>query len=947
MRDISDGPAAGSDRALLAGKSEDLPVPLRGRSDELGRAVNALSSAVDADGGPVLLRGMPGIGKTRLVVEILAHADAVGWRSIIVAPDVDSATAPLAALTDAVTRGPEAIITRASLRPVLEGSESPYWVTRLVLDGLERAAADRPLLVVIDDLQWLDAASVTALLALIRGLGDQPVAWLVTTRDGILRSTHARAIAQIAAAGVVIDLTPVTPSAAAEIAADITGGAPGPVLTTALAQTANVPLYVVELVRGLREEHLLTRIAGVVDATEAVVPSRFGAASRERVLHLSDDALRFAQVASLFGRRFRLRDVLRALDVRAAAVVPVIDEMLAESILTDDGDTISFTHDTLREAADASISPSLRAALLRQVIRIRLSSGEPASAVAPALIEAAEPGDEDSFELVAEAARQIVGSDAVYAADLAAAAIRLALHVPRLAIRASDLLPLVWAEGRHEEAQAVTSALTPYLASDRRARALLAVARRQTEFSFDRAIETCDEALQLRGVERGTRAELLSVRALNCANRADFDGLEQTLALAREVADPAVDHLALATIDATDSVYQFNSGHHARAVELIDAALSRAELAGVRPSRWVPEGLWPAFLHNSMGDPDRALALVDTGLAEARTASGAVPEAFWMMVRTRALYDRGRLDEAQVLAESVLSLAADLGLGDFANATAGIVLFRVALHTGDAQVRAQAKPIVDALAAGTAVTRAGRWMLAIEAIDDGRFDAAHTLSDLARASLTAPIPPMTTPTDYADDIILADIAMRAGDADTAAAVAARTARRRALNPESVFVAAIDDAVRGRTQADPIALDEAVRGLRSSGRPLVLARVLELCHDIGEDGVTARRSLEDALEIYETLGAVRDASRVLQILRTRGVRRRPTRSGPSHLLSTRERQVLERLAGGATTQQIADALFMSPHTVVSHIRHIYAKTGLNSRRALRDWYATSAPASESA
>ena len=80
------------------------------------------------------------------------------------------------------------------------------------------------------------------------------------------------------------------------------------------------------------------------------------------------------------------------------------------------------------------------------------------------------------------------------------------------------------------------------------------------------------------------------------------------------------------------------------------------------------------------------------------------------------------------------------------------------------------------------------------------------------------------------------------------------------------------------------------------------------------------------------------NRVLQSLRRRGVRRRAHAQGDPQMLSPREQQVLERVAAGATTQQIADALFMSPHTVVSHIRHIYAKSGVNSRKGLREWHA---------
>jgi DNA-binding CsgD family transcriptional regulator len=238
-------------------------------------------------------------------------------------------------------------------------------------------------------------------------------------------------------------------------------------------------------------------------------------------------------------------------------------------------------------------------------------------------------------------------------------------------------------------------------------------------------------------------------------------------------------------------------------------------------------------------------------------------------------------------------------------------------------------------------------LLAVEAIDEDRLDDAVAASDLARAALDTPVPPMTTPSDFSDDIVLADLAVRTSDAETVAAVRKRTSRRCALNPASVFARAVHDAVIGRTNGDPSALEASASALRGLSRPLVLARVLELCHVVGDDPQQARRSLEEALEIYESLGAVRDASRVLRALRTRGVRRRPARRGTPELLSTRERQVAERVAAGATTQQIADALFMSPHTVVSHIRHLYAKTGVNSRSALRLWYANMAQEQDTA
>ncbi len=906
------GPAAESDRVFLAGSPTGLGTPLRGRE----AIVSSLHRAVDTGARPVVLRGRPGMGKTRLVADVLAFAEERGWRTVTVTPDVDSG---------------------ADLRPILEGTEPQYWVTRLLLDRLERAAADAGrVLVVVDDMQWLDAASTTLLSALSGELADQPVSWVFTTRTGTFGAAHARAVTRFQRTGSLIDLEPLPLDAVREMTSDLIGAPPGPKLEAALQRTENIPLFIVELVRGLEEEDLLRRSGTVVDAIGSGVPPRFGSSSRERVEHLSPEALHIAQIASLFGRRFRLGDVLHTLDATAVAAGPAVEELIAGDYLSDDGDALTFVHDTIREAAEASLSPSVRRVMLREVAQLRLDAGEPASAVASSLVESAEPGDQHSFDLIREAARQLSSTDSTRAADLAEAAIEIARHVPRLAEAATELLPYLWADGRHRSAETATESLTPYLSAESRARTLLSVARRQTESSFDEAVATCDVALALRGIERSTRAELLAVRALNCANKADFAELTRTLSLAREVADPLTDHLALATVDATESVYAFNSGRFDDAQSLIDSALERAAHAGLHPGRWVPEGLWPVFLADSSGDPVRALRLADEGLNEALRAHAAVAEAYWMMVRSRVLYDLGRLEEAKLQSESVLLLADELDLGDFANATAGIVLFRVALRTGDLDARQRSQPIVDALASGGGVVRAGMWMKALEALDEGRLDDAYASSALARASLDEPIPAMTTPSDFSDDLVLVDLALRAGDDDAVAAVVARSRTRAESNPSNPFSRAIAAGVRGRVTGALDALGEATELLRGLDRPLVLAQVLEHCDAVNESDAQAVASLQEALRIYEAAGAVRDASRVLRALRARGVHRRPRRHGTPQLLSPREQQVLDRLATGATTQQIAESLFMSPHTVVSHIRHIYAKTGVNSRQELRLW-----------
>ncbi|MET3468692.1 AAA family ATPase [Microbacterium sp. NPDC006705] len=938
MHDRHSGFAVASDRAFLAGSSTAASTPLRGRGDIISSLTASIERSLSGEPTPALIRGRAGMGKTRLLAEVLAVAEQRGWPTLTITPDVDSGAVPLGALTEAMLRGTPRLVTEEELRPALGAGEPQYWIARLLTDRLESTATTAGgAIVVVDDLQWLDAASVGILLRSAAALADQPVAWVLASRSGQFRAAHARVAEYVERTGTVLDLEPVAADAALEIAADLTGATLGPKLEAALEQTSHIPLLIVELVRGLQEEALLAARGGVVDAIGYAVPARFGAASRQRVAHLSDDALTFAQVASLFGRRFRLSDVLTATGGTAVASMTAVRELLGADFLIEDGATLAFVHDTIREAVEASIPASVRKAMLREVAQLRLASGEPASAVAAALVEAAEPGDQQSFALIRDAAQQLAASDTSQAADLAAAALRLANNVPALAEASTELLPYLWADGRDTEADNATQALAPYLSPESRARVLLGAARRQTESSFDRAIATCDQALALAGIERATRADLLAVRALNCANKADFVELTRTLALAREVADPDADHEALATVDATESVYAFNSNRFDDAVALMESASRRAALAGLDPARWVPEGLWDAFLHNSKGDVTRALELVDEGLSSAIASRAAVAEAYWMMVRARVLHDLGRLDDARLQAESVLALADELGLGDFANATAGIVLFRIALRTGDTALRKQTEPLVETLASGGGVVRAGQWMLVLRALNDGKVDDAVAHSVLARESLHDPIPTMTTPSDFADDLLLMEVAIRSEDDELAREVITRARIRYDANPENAYCRAILRTAEGCHGRDADTLTEAAMILRQSDRPLILALVLEFLGVVAPDAERSVPALDEALAIYETAGAHRDVNRVLQSLRHLGVRRRAHAHGDPQMLSPREQQVLERVAAGATTQQIADALFMSPHTVVSHIRHIYAKSGLNSRKDLREWH----------
>lgn len=915
--------------------------PVRGRRKEIHQVEHGLDAAATGDQAVTLVFGDAGIGKTRLLQHALERATERGWKTMVVAPDVDSTLSPLGALIGAATRTDPPLVIKDDLGVLLQSSAPKYWLTRTIAEGLETMAGAAGALVIVDDLQWLDAGSLGALTALIHDLHGVPVVWLMATRTGVYSEAHQRFLDGVKGFAAILDLAPLDKTAVDEIARDALGGEPGPRVEHALTRTAGYPLLVLELLRGLEEEGLLRSARGVVDLDDETLPARFGASARDRLRQLSRDAQRIAQIGSLYGREFPLNGVLDILGQTASAAAPALQELLDLGFIVDTSTSLAFRHDTVQAAALQSLSPSLRRAMTREVIRRRLQAGDGVGALASSILSVAEAGDDESIELLFHAAQRLSSTDVQGAAELVITGAHLTAGSPAHADRVAAMLPIVLLGGRVEEAMEISRSLRPLLTPDARANMSLAIARQLTESDFDGAIRETAAGLAIPGVSDEARVGLLSVRALNFANKADEKGLRESLKQARETSDPDRDGRALATLDATESVLVFNQGDFDGAERLQRRALESISRLGIPTGLWMPEGLWLAFMRNSTGHCAEALRLTDEGLAEARAAKNVIAEAYWMMVRSRVLYDVGRLDDARAQAETVLELGEQLGLGDFMNATAGIVLHRISLHTGDIPLRERVRPLVQSLADGVGLRRTGQWSLAVEAWERMRPTEAYEHSQLAIATLREATPSMTTPADFSDDFVLAAICREAGDLDAVDVVVEVAQHRAAQNPDNVFVAALARAARGIRDGSADDLLAAAELLRHECRPLVTGTLFEAVGDFSENREQATKALTQAMQSYATCGATRDVTRVLKSLRSRGVHQRPAGTAETsggNGLSLREQQVAAFIFSGLTTQQIADELLVSPHTVVTYIRHIYAKWGVNTRREVAQQYA---------
>jgi ATP/maltotriose-dependent transcriptional regulator MalT len=922
----------GIDRKTLVG-SDRFRLPLRGRAAETDVLATAISVVESGKSRLLLLRGAAGAGKTRLLGEMLTSTATSGWRTLVGVPDPESHLVPTAVLVEAALSAEPQLFGAAEVAELAASPDSRFWFIQTFRDALEAAAQNSGVLFVVDDLQWADAASIAILRSLVSSTGDLPVLWAFAVRTGEHDESVNLALAEWSGLATVIDVMPLSDEATVDMAADLLGAAPDARLEAALRRSENLPLLVNELVQGLVEENLVTIEGDVAVVDSDVVPGRFGSSIRDRIARLPRSANHLVLVASVLGRNFSIANLAELLDEPMSDLIDGVDLAIRADLLVD-GTPLRFRHDAIREAAESMLRPAIRAHLRRRAADIRLRSGEPLLAVAASVADSAERGDAAAVELLHDAALQLAPVDAAGAAGLANRTVELASSASQYGLLA-DLIPVLWVGGRVDAAKTLAHGLRSVLSPEDRARTQLSIARLETESSFAAAIATCDEALAMGGVPLSIRAQLLAVRTLNLANIGDYTRLAESIVEARTAALVAGDVSAQATVDATESVLRFYEHRWADAARLIEAAVaSMSRLPGFESARWLPEGLWPAFLANAIGEGDKALDIAQRSIAETQRTHNAIALAFWTMVTCRTLFDRGDLDEAKAQAETVMTMASDLELGDFAHATAGVVLYRVALLEGDyAACRAQSER-VHAMADGAGLHLTGSWLLALTANADGDMDAVLAATADAYETLAVPTPSLMTPADIADDALLARMWRRAGAAERLARLAEVSALRAKTNPGNALAQGVDAHIAGLGSV--AGMTRAVELLRATGRPLALAAALE---DLGlaeldAESADAERHWAEAADILENHGAVRDASRVLRHLRGIGVRRRakaPERH--SGMLSARELQVAERLASGATTKQIASDLSLSQHTVLSHVRHIYDKWGISSRRAL--------------
>jgi DNA-binding CsgD family transcriptional regulator len=919
--------------------TERSPAPIRGRGAQLLLITELLDRARAGAGGVAIIEGAAGLGKTRLLAAAQATGRALSFRTGLGVAEPGHESVDLTVVMEALFGGPEPLLDRSDLGLRERSGGELFWLLQDVHTVLERAALRQPLLICLDDVQWASAGCGLALRMLTQWLASLPVAWLIAVRPDQGSRQIRRALAEMSAAGAAtIRLTPLSASAVAEVAADTLGVPAGGDLLRTLGGVHGNPLLIVDLLAGLREENLVSVAGGRARLVKQRVPHRLQDSVRRHLSRTTPGAERVVTVAASLARQFTLSHVAALARVPVADLVDPVREVMDAGIFVADGGRLMFQHDLVREAVRSAIPDAVRRALDRAAADALLAAGALPAEVAAQLAASAEPGDVTAVRVLAQAADSLGATDPSASADIARVALSLvpSRHPLRGRLVARQTTSL-FAAGRSAEARAVAgNALRLSLPADQEADVRLSLAAMFT-ISADERADSARAGLSLSGISAAMRARLSASLFHNLLAAARLD---EALAIESEIRTSVFASPDLAAryfYQIGRSAMEYQSGRYELSLRLLD---------GVDPDELASfDDPWERLAHSyrswllaALDRVEDAVAVAEDGLAAAKRDQQPWAVHVFEAWKGRHLLHVGRLDEANTVLAGRFHVAdADL-IGGALEAAAVVALGRVKLHIGDESGADEVAQIARAMLTTTVpvVRKLAAWYLALRAMAAGDPGQAHrwlcALGETARLSLFP-----LFPTEAADDPLLARMAVAAGDDELAKAVTGLAARRLELNPGVPSIGAAAAHTRGLLNQSRQDLEEAAAILATCPRPLALAAALE---DLGcarladGDRTGAVDAFDRVLRISIDAGAGRDAARARQRLRDLGIRRRVQSLDRPKLgwdsLTDAELRVARLAAAGYTNRRIADRLFLSSHTVSTHLRHAFGKLDIRSR-----------------
>ena len=908
--------------------------PIRGRAGEL-KVIGALIAAVaQGRGGVLVIEGPPGIGKSRLLTEVLTLADKGGVRTLFGEAFEYQQTVPFFSLFMATLNADPPVGDVEALRRLGGSADLRYWVVHDLADAIHAAAAQDPLVIVLEDIHWADNGTLLALRSLATARPDVAASWVLTARTGAGGPAIHETLSVLQRANATfVRLAAMTPDAVADMVQDAVRAKADVSLLTLAAKAHGNPFLVSELVRGLGEEERLTVNGGRAVATGYALPRRLGVGMQQRLDLLSEGTSEVVRVAAVLPDRFSAGQLAAMLDRQPVSLLSALEEAVRADLFVEDGEQLRFRHDLLREATRQSLPQSLRRAMERQSASVMLSMGAAPAEVATQLARSAEPGDREAIDALREAAQSVGRGDASGAADLSRRALELLpIHDLDYGSLVSETVEWLNRATRYDEAQDLAdSALATELSQDDEAEIRLGMAAGIED--PEQRIAEIRRALQLVGVNDITRARHQAWSAyFEVVNGFQADASAASVAAAAATATGDLE--ARIVSDTALALIDYQDGYAVRALRRMDEveALTRsgeATFGGIYAAKR------RAGLIVCTGSLEEAGVQVALGTQKARRERNAMALPGWTHLGGMVHAAAGRLAAARDTIEA-------LPRREWANSTEVniermLVLADVAARTGDRKLLQDLVSEALGLYPSTSplLSCGAAYVVALAAWHRGDVhDAVRWLM----GQNTRVITPLW-PNVFDQVILTARVASAAGDAGLRLRVLQSIEVLERERPGVALFAAVAQQARGILERDADALLEAADAL-STWRPLLYAGAAE--DAAGELARAARdpeaiESLNKAFDTYIECEAIADARRVGRALRRLGVERRiathPRAKTGWDSLTDSELTVINLIAEGSTNRSVAQQLHLSPHTVKTHVRNAFAKLGITSRAQL--------------
>jgi DNA-binding NarL/FixJ family response regulator len=949
----------------------DSSQPTVGRDVELEQVEAALDGLDEGKAACLAVTGEPGIGKTHLLAElrrrsedrqcvVLSGSATEFERALPFSVWSDALDAYVASQELELDDGWDDGLTGelAAVLPSMQPSgghpeesvaDERYRVHRAVARLLERLADARPLVVVLDDLHWSDAASLELLASLLRRPPDAAVLLALAFRPG---QAPARLEACLAAPDLqMIALQPLS----REQSTVLLRGVDATAAAAIYREGAGNPFYLQQLARmvEVRSPPASPRDHAALDA--AGVPAAVTASLAEEVASLPSRARALLQAAAVAGDPFEPDLAAAIAELSLPEALDALDDLLVADIVrpTDAPRRFVFRHPLVRRSVyDTSPAGWRIGAHARAATALGLRGAAPAER-AHHVEQSASTGDEDAVALLLDAGAAAALRAPAASARWFEAALRL-LPEPddrQVDIRVS-LAAALRAAGELERCRDTLLDAANRLPADAATqRATLTAQCAAVEHWLGRhehahrhltqAWQDLPEGATHAAAALQVELAVDSLYELNFGQAADMG--QKAVASARAVDDGPLVAAALSALALCETTAGRITSARDRAEEARAAVdvLPDAELATRLDALY-----YLVWAETYLERYDDAMAHADRGIAICRATGAGQLLVPLQLAKNFPMEMQGRLAEATECCETALE-AAQVSASPHEVYRALFELgwtryFAGDLHGAIAAYEESAR--VDPRLAGGTIPNAGGgpgWGLGVALVESGEVERGHKILLDLGAEGVARTMPVERCFDW-ESLTLVELAV--GNTEAAAGYASR-----AEEDSAALGLKLPAALAGRARAavllatgDPLAAAEAAA--ESAAAATSIAAHLHAAFSRGLEGraLAAAGRRAEAIDVLRTAeqeldrcASVRARDEVRRELRRLGARREtrgPASGGDSgtEALTHREIEIARLVTERKTNREIAGELFLSEKTIESHMRSIFRKLGVSSR-----------------